>query len=101
LPQIGQGKTPDHVTQDIKDYRWAMFRHAMEFFKQHASLKKPFPEHYFTNLLKDLSNEDLVTLCELLATKNGKPKRRLYATLRRQAWVLQHDRNKILQVPVN
>ncbi len=59
----------------------------MKFLKQCASLKKPLPEHYFTNLLKDLSNEDLVALCGLLAIKIGKPKRKLYVTLRRRAWV--------------
>jgi hypothetical protein len=61
-----------------------MFKHVMEFLKQHATLKKPFPKHYFTSLLKDLSNKDLVILCGLLATKIGKPKRRLYATLGKQ-----------------
>ncbi len=40
----------------------------MEFSKQCAGLKKPFPKHYFTNFLTDLSIETLVTLCELLAT---------------------------------
>jgi sulfite reductase alpha subunit-like flavoprotein len=60
-----------------------MFRQVIEFLKQHASLKKPFSKHYFTNLLKDLSNEDLVALCELLVTKIRKPKRRLYAILGR------------------
>jgi hypothetical protein len=56
----------------------------MEFLKQCASLKKSLPKHYFTSLLKDLSNKDLVILCGLLATKIGKPKRRLYATLGKQ-----------------
>jgi hypothetical protein len=46
----------------------------MEFFKQCASLKKPLPKHYFTKILKGLSNEDLVAKCGLLATKIGKPK---------------------------
>ncbi len=36
-------------------------------------------------LLKDLSNGDLVTLCELIATKIGKPKIRLYAIIGRWA----------------
>jgi hypothetical protein len=57
----------------------------MEFLKHHASFKKPLPEHYFISLNKDLSNEDLVALCELLATEIGKPKRRLYATPGRRA----------------
>jgi hypothetical protein len=57
----------------------------MEFLKQYVNLKKPFPKHYFINLLKDLSNGDLVALCGFLATEIGKPKRRLYATLGRWA----------------
>jgi hypothetical protein len=73
----------------------------MEFLKQCASLKKPLPKHYFTSLLKDLSNKNLVALCELLTIKIGKPKRRLYATPRRRALVPQHDRNKVLQLLVN
>jgi hypothetical protein len=76
---------PPIITQDIKDYHWAMFRHAMEFLKQHINLKKPLPEHYFTNILKYLSNGDLVALCGLLAIEIGKPKKRLYATPRRWA----------------
>jgi hypothetical protein len=40
-------------------------------------LKKPFPKHYFVSSLKDLSNEDLITMFELLAIEIGKPKRRL------------------------
>jgi hypothetical protein len=43
----------------------------------------------------------LVALYELLATKIGKSKRRLYGTLGRWAWVPQHDRNKALQAFVN
>jgi len=54
-----------------------MFKHMMEFLKQRTSLKKPLPKHYFVSFLKDLSNEDLIALLELLATKIGKPKRRL------------------------
>jgi hypothetical protein len=59
----------------------------MDFLKQRTSLKKPFPKHYFISLFKDLPNKDLVALCGLLATQIGKPKRKLYATLRRRAWV--------------
>jgi hypothetical protein len=78
-----------------------MFKHAMEFLKQHASLKRPLPKHYFTSLLKDLSNEDLVAYVNNITTKFGKPKKRLYAIPGRQAWVPQHDRNKVLKVHVN
>jgi hypothetical protein len=27
--------------EDMEDYHWAMFTHAMDSFKKHASLKKP------------------------------------------------------------
>ncbi len=47
----------------------------MEFLKQQTSFKKPLPKHYFASFLKDLSNENLVALFELLTTKIGKPKR--------------------------
>jgi hypothetical protein len=29
--------------EDVEDYHWAMFTHAMDFFKERASLKKPIP----------------------------------------------------------
>jgi hypothetical protein len=29
--------------EDMEDYHWAMFTHAMDFFKERASLKKPIP----------------------------------------------------------
>jgi hypothetical protein len=58
-----------------------MFKHTMEFLKQHASLKNPNPKHYLLAFkIKDLSNKDSVALCELLVTEIGKPKRKLYAT---------------------
>jgi hypothetical protein len=57
----------------------------MEFLKQRVSLKKPFPKHLFISFCKDLSNEDLVTLCGLLTTKIGKPQKRLYAILGKRA----------------
>lgn len=40
------------IEQDIKYCHWAMFKYAMEFFKQLVSFKKPLPKHYFTNFLK-------------------------------------------------
>ncbi len=40
-------------------------------------------------------------LCGLLAIEIGKPKQRLYATLGKQAWVPRHERNKVLQLPMN
>ncbi len=60
-----------------------MFRHMMEFLKQRVSLLKPLPKHYFTNFCKDLSNEELVTLCGLLVIEIEKPQKRLYAILGR------------------
>jgi hypothetical protein len=29
--------------EDMEDYHWVMFTHAMDFFQEHASLKKPIP----------------------------------------------------------
>jgi hypothetical protein len=55
----------------------------MEFLKQRVSLLKPLPKHYFTNFCKDLSNEELVTLCGLLVIEIEKPQKRLYAILGR------------------
>jgi len=62
-----------------------MSKHVMEFLKQCASLKKPLPKYYFTSFLKEILNENLVALCELLAIEITKPQRSLYATLGRQA----------------
>jgi hypothetical protein len=36
--------------EDVENYYWAMFMHAMEFFQECASLKKSIPEHFFTSL---------------------------------------------------
>jgi hypothetical protein len=78
-----------------------MFKHAMEFLKQAISLKRSLREHYFTSFQNDLSNKYLVTLCESLTTKIGKPQRKLYATQGMEAWVPLHERNKVLQPLVN
>jgi len=67
--------------EDMEDYHWAMFTHAMDFFQERASLKKLIPKRFFTSLLKDLSTKDLVTLGNLLSTKFMEPSRRLYVTL--------------------
>jgi len=50
----------------MKDYNWAMFTHAKNFFKERASLKKSILKHFFTSLLNNLLIEDLVTLDNLL-----------------------------------
>jgi hypothetical protein len=52
----------------MEDYNLAMFTHAMDFFKEHTNLRKSIPKHFFTNLLNNLSIEDLVTLGNLLTT---------------------------------
>jgi hypothetical protein len=73
----------------------------MEFLKPCASLKKPFPKQHFISFLKDLLNEKLVALCGLLAIEIGKPKQILYAVPSKHAWVPQHERNEVLQPPMN
>jgi hypothetical protein len=45
------------------------------FFKEHASLKKPISELFFTSLLGNSSIEDLITLGNLLSIKFLKPQR--------------------------
>jgi hypothetical protein len=85
----------------MEDYDWVMFPHAMDFFKEWSSLKKPVLEHFFTSLLNNLSIEDLVTLANLLSIKIMKPRRCLYATPSRQTLVPQESKNKVLKIPVN
>jgi hypothetical protein len=58
----------------MEDYNCAMFTHAMDFFKEHASLKKPIPKYFFTILFNDL-----------LSTKFMKPQKQLCVILGRQA----------------
>jgi hypothetical protein len=59
---------------DMENYNLAMFTHAMNFFKEHISLKKPILEHFFMNLLNNLSTKDLLTLGNLLSTKFMNPR---------------------------
>jgi hypothetical protein len=67
-------KQTAHISkEDMKYYNLAMFTHAMNFFKEHASLKKSIPEPSFRILLSDLLTKDLVTLGNLLSTKFMKP----------------------------
>ncbi len=54
------------IEYDIKNYHWAMFKHAMEFLKQCLSLNKPLLEHYFISFLKDLLTKNLFAHYELL-----------------------------------
>jgi hypothetical protein len=75
-----------HISkEDMEDYNLAMFTHAVDFFKKCLSMKKPILELFLTSLLNNLLTKDLVTLGNLLSIKFMKPKRRLYATLGRQA----------------
>jgi hypothetical protein len=57
-----------HISkEDMKYYNLVMFTHTMDFFKEHASLKKSFPKKIkFTSFLNNLLIEDLVTLGNLL-----------------------------------
>jgi hypothetical protein len=59
--------------EDMEDYPWVMFTHAMDFLKECTSLKKSIPKHFFTSLLNDLLIEDLITFVNLLSTKFLKP----------------------------
>ncbi len=45
-------RNPQLIEHDIKNYHWVMFRHIMEFLKNHTSLKKPLTKDYFTILQK-------------------------------------------------
>ncbi len=89
------------MKEDMEDYHWVMFIHAMDFFEYRASLKKSILEHFFTSLLQDLSTKDLVSFDNFLSTKFMKPNRRLYVTSGRQAWVPQDLNNKVLKQVVN
>ncbi len=86
---------------DMEDYNLAMFTHAMNFFKECASLKKLILKHFFTSLLNDLSIEDLLTFGNLISIEFMKPRRWLYLIPRRQVWVWQELRKKVLKQPVN
>jgi hypothetical protein len=61
--------------EDMEDKNLVMFTHAMDFFKECVSLKKPVLEHFFTSFLNDLLIKDLVRLGNLLSTKFLKPQK--------------------------
>jgi hypothetical protein len=65
--------------EDMEDYNLVMFTHVMDFFREHASLKKPISERFFTSLLNDLSIRDLVRLGNLLSIEFMKPRQQLYS----------------------
>ncbi len=71
--------------EDMEDYYWVMFTHAMNFFQRHVSLKKPILEHLFTSLLHNLSTDDLVSLGNFLSKFFMKLSKRIYATVSKQA----------------
>ncbi len=48
----------------MKDYNWAMFPHAMAFFKEHENLKKLISKTFFQKLTKQFVNEGLGSLWE-------------------------------------
>jgi hypothetical protein len=56
-----------HFQGGMEDYNWAMFTHAMEFFKEHTNLKNLIVKRFFTHLPNNLSTEDLVTFSNLLS----------------------------------
>jgi hypothetical protein len=45
----------------MEDCNWVMFTHAMDFFKEHASLKKLIPKYFFTSSFNDLLIKELAT----------------------------------------
>jgi hypothetical protein len=55
--------------ENIENYNLEMFTHAMNFFKEWASLKKPILEFFFTSLLSDLLTKDLITFGQLVINK--------------------------------
>jgi hypothetical protein len=82
--------------EDVEDYHCAVFTHAIKFFQECTSLKKPIVEHFFISLLHDLSMEDFVSLGNLLS-----PNKQLYATLNMRAWVPQDLKKKVLKQTMN
>jgi hypothetical protein len=69
--------------EDMDDYHWAMFIHAMDFFKECTSLKILILEHFFTKLFNDLSTKDLVTFGNQLSIEFMKFQKKIYAILGR------------------
>jgi hypothetical protein len=69
----GQKEYVNISKDDMEDYNLAIITHAMDFFKEHASLKKPIPKNFSLSLLNNLSIKDLLTLGNLLSTKFMNP----------------------------
>jgi hypothetical protein len=81
----------------MEDYNLAMFTHAMDFFKECASLKKSIPKHFFTNLL----NIRLGNPLQLVISTIHETQEMTICNLGRQAWVPQEFKNKVLNHPMN
>ncbi len=60
-------KTINVPKEDAEDYHCVVFTHAIKFFQECTSLKRPIVEHFFISLLQDLSMEDFVSLGNLLS----------------------------------
>jgi hypothetical protein len=65
-----------HISkEDMENYNLVMFTHAMDFFKEHASLKKQILELFFTSLLNNFLTKDLLMLGNLMLIEFMKPKK--------------------------
>jgi hypothetical protein len=53
----------------MENYHGVMFTHAMDFFKELTSLKKPNPNDSFTSLFNNLLTKDLLTFGNMLSTE--------------------------------
>jgi hypothetical protein len=59
-----------HISkEDMEDYNLAMFTHAMDLFKERASLKKSIPKHFFISLLNNLSTKIIGNPWQLVINK--------------------------------
>jgi hypothetical protein len=93
--------TTNILKEDTKNYNWVKFTHAMDFFKDHESLKKPILKHFFISLFNDLSIKNLVIVGNLLSIEFMKPQRRLYVILSKQTYVPLEFKNKVLKHSMN
>jgi hypothetical protein len=50
--------------EDLEDYNWVMFTHAMDFFKEYTNLKKPISKSFFHKLIKQFVDKGLGNLWE-------------------------------------
>jgi hypothetical protein len=54
--------------EDMEDYNWAMFTHAMDFFKEWVSLKNSIP-NFFHKLIKRFVNRGFGNMWQLAINK--------------------------------